>query len=171
MVEDDQIEFPSLLLPPEVISKMAFPNPVTQPLPRGFFDRFPFEERKAKVENGIFKFACSSHTFYRLRMPDNAALSAKSVSYFFSNIQWTAGRGWPVYSNRCPRGDKLLQDPFPFFKHHSLLLIFGGLTWGECDNSFIGQGNEITDVFVGPNDDQLGDNTGGFDLFISAFGQ
>jgi len=57
---------------------------------------------------------------------------------------------------------------YPQAKSHQLIVQFGGYGWIECTNSNVGIGDQITDVFVGVNDDLFGDNTGTFEFIISS---
>jgi hypothetical protein len=132
---------------------------------------FPVTERKGvRQSDGSIIFHCSTATWSRLRLPEtNEAIAASRVSYHFENIQWRAGDGWPTYSSRCPRNDKNSNDVYPNSPRHMLIVQFGGTYFDECANSNSGAGNEITEIFVGTNDDQLGDNKGGFDIVITDF--
>jgi hypothetical protein len=143
---------------------------ITVPESNMFF-AFPVTERKGvRQSDGSIIFHCSTKTWSRLRLPENnEAIAAKRASYHFQNIQWRAGQGWPTYSTRCPRSDKVSNDVYPNSLHHMLIVQFGGDHWDECSNSNTGTGNEITEIFVGANDDLLGDNMGGFDLVITGY--
>ncbi len=110
------------------------------------------------------------HLWNRLIFPNNAPIAAKSVAYYFTDIHWCPGRGWPVYSTRCPLSDSSPSMLFPNAKRHQLIVQFGNYYWPECANSNAGSGNQITEVFVGVNDDQFGDNTGSFDFWLTAYG-
>jgi len=54
-----------------------------------------------------------------------------------------------------------------------LVVQFGGRVWVECTNSAANVGDQITDVFVGVNDQVslYGDNTGTFDIVITGYSQ
>ena len=130
---------------------------------------FPYEDVQGKLVGGALRFQCRSRLFSRLCF-NRVPVSARNLAYFFSGIQWTAGKGWPVYSERCPRSDKNSNDVYPNASRHMLVVQFGGYYWDECRNSNSGNGKEITDIFVGANDDQLSDNTGGWEFIITAYG-
>ena len=62
---------------------------------------------------------------------------------------------------------------FPAATRHMLVVQFGGRVWVECTNSAANVGDQITDVFVGVNDQVslYGDNTGTFDIVITGYSQ
>ena len=158
----------SLLLPSEAIAKMATLGVKRTRVPKGIKDDVPYHDIQGELVGGKLRYRCRVDIWNRLCY-DHKAVSARSLAYYFSGIQWSAGKGWPVYSVRCFRSDTLQSDPFPTAKRHMLIVMFGGYYWAECLNSNAGAGNQITDIFVGANDELLGDNTGQFDFVITSY--
>lgn len=131
---------------------------------------FSYKDIKGEIVDNRLRYKnCRLNFWNRLLLPDGSSLNARGLSYFFSGIQWCAGAGWPIYSSRCPLSDTSPSMLVPDAKRHQLLVQFGGFIWNECSNSGAGVGREITDVFVGVNDDKFDDNTGTFEFIISSY--
>jgi hypothetical protein len=175
--------FELVQLPSEEIGKMAsFDNKAKaieskeikwieySPKTGALLGQFYYQDLRGTVDGNRLRFRCSTRLWNRLLTPNGTPISARSLSYFFSGIQWCPGRGWPTYSDRCPLSDTSPSMLFPNAKRHQLIVQFGGYHWPECSNSNAGVGNQVTDVFVGVNDDKFDDNTGSFDFVISAYG-
>ncbi len=176
-------EIEALRLPSEKIAEMAstcmHPSPATvRGVPHAaattsLQGTFEYEDVEGHLVNGALRYTCGTRRFSRLMIgsgKDRRPLSARSLAYYFSSIQWWAGRGWPLYSCRCPLQDTGKDMLYPNLPRHSLLVMFGGFCWHSCANSEAGTGVEINDVFVGVNDDQYPDNTGTFIFVVTSFG-
>src|SRR2546421_13055701 len=91
----------SLILPKDAFLDIASSDGKPKSLPRKMIaGTFPYEDVQGKLVGGALRFQCRSRLFSRLCF-NRVPVSARNLAYFFSGIQWTAGKGWPVYSERC----------------------------------------------------------------------
>ena len=141
----------------------------------------PYTDVEGKVYtdvNGIagaaeLRFHCGTARFSRLCYKGRA-LSVRALKFHFSGIQWCPNDGGtPVYSDRLPKTDNSHLDELPFkgLPRHMLLVTYGGYVWCDGKNEQEGVGSDVTDVLVGPNDERLIDNHGGFDFIITGLSQ
>jgi hypothetical protein len=166
---EDLVKMLALQGPKEAVPDTLKPVPYSADV-SSMRGQFQYVDVNGWATNNQIRFACGTKYFSRL-MFNNVPLSAKSLAYFFSGIQWSAGRGWPIYSTRCPRADSIPGATYPNARAHAIVLQFGGYYWPGCSNSEVGSGNSITDVFVGVNDDKYDDNDGLFELVVTGVGQ
>jgi hypothetical protein len=167
---DDSGSAHSLLVSEQDMAKMADAGHPGKPVQK---NQFQYKDAVGKMVNGQLRFTLNTNFWNRLVLNPGAPLSAKGLAFYFSSIQWSAGRHWPTYSSRCPRDDLLASDLFPSAKRHMIVVQFGGFYWDSCQNSETGVGTEITDVFVGVNDNMgmFDDNRGTFDMVVTGYSQ
>jgi len=181
--DSDAVE--SLVMPSEIVTQLAFPGVKGHSLASRlgpFVDHrrraasgagdFYYRDQDGEFVNGEMRYRCDVSVWNRLLL-NGAPLGAYALSYYFSGIQWSAGRHWPIYSTRCPRSDTRSDMLFPDAPAHALIVQFGGRYWSECANANIGTGaeTETDDVFVGVNDQArlFGDNTGSFTFVVRGY--
>jgi hypothetical protein len=172
MNREQKLGLDSLLLPEEAIKKMASPNIKGKPVPESLFTNIEYQDLTGAYFENSLRFICRVNRWNRLCMPGTGVpIDAKGLAYYFSNIKWYAGKGWPLYTERCPRSDTGTNTPYPLEKRHSIIVIFGGYGWPECLNSYADVGKEINQIYVGVNDDLFSDNTGDFEFTITGYSQ
>jgi|GEM_PF-2903440 len=86
---------------------------------------------------------------------------AKNITWKYGRIAWTAGGGWPLYEIPCP--------PKRGLPTHRLKGIFGGKAFDPCSTPASGEGAHMTSVSWEVSDDKYDDNTGFFELIITAY--
>lgn len=86
---------------------------------------------------------------------------AKNITWKYGRIAWRAGGGWPLYEIPCP--------PKRGLPTHRLKGIFGGKAFDPCSTPYTGQGQHMTGVYWQVADDKYDDNTGYFELIITAY--
>jgi hypothetical protein len=129
-----------------------------------------YRDVEGELINNQLHFHCKPDMFSRLTF-NGAPMTAKGVVFSFSGIQWQAGVGWPTYSTRVPQSNVLARAPFPASIHHMLVVVCGG-QFSDADlNLDAIVGSQSGDVFVGPNDELLEDNTGAFDFIVFGIAQ
>lgn len=126
--------------------------------------------------NGTFlanalSWTCPSDKLSDLYLDATTPFKARSITFGYSDINWQAGNGWPVYSGRCPREDYGQGTYYRHAKVHALVHSIGSTYSISCLQSGIFTVAESGQVRCAVNDGggDYGDNRGTFRFVVTSF--
>jgi hypothetical protein len=106
-------------------------------------------------------WTCQARFRNHLKLTQTEEFLAKRMTWTYGRIAWSAGGGWPTYEVPCPRR--------PGLPTHRLKVVFGGGAHDPCAVPYSAVGQHMTSVFAMVSDDRYDDNTGTFQLIVTAY--